>query len=304
MELSKAIIGALTLLGLISSCSKNIDTNQEKLSSFNEVIENIDTIKSSDFTAANVFTDGIEGPAIDSEGNLFIVNFSKQGTIGFIDKNGIGEVYLTLPEGSIGNSIQFDADDNMYVADYAGHNIYKISKSKVVDTLIHCPEFTQPNDIALSSNGCFYASDPKWSDESGQLWLIKKNNKAILLEDSMGTTNGIALSPNETNLYVNESVQKNVWVYDILENGELTNKKLFHKFDDFGMDGMKFDAKGNLNIARYGAGVIAVLSPEGELVKKYLLQGDKPTNLVFSKDGKTIFVTMQGRKCVEKIILK
>ena len=67
------------------------------------------------------------------------------------------------------------------------------------------------------------------------------------------------------------------------------------------MDGMKMDAKGNLHIARYAAGEIAVLSPEGKLIKSYPLQGQHPTNLVFSKDGKRIFVTMQKRKGVEVI---
>ena len=69
------------------------------------------------------------------------------------------------------------------------------------------------------------------------------------------------------------------------------------------MDGMKFDYQGNLYVARYGASSISVLSPSGTEIKEYKVQGENPTNLVFSKTGNTIFVTMQTRKGVEKINL-
>ncbi len=291
MELPQKIIGTLIVLCLFYSCKTPEKHTEQKV------------ILSTDFTEMGVFTDGIEGPAINSKGELFIVNFEKQGTIGFVNQKGKCAVYLTLPKGSTGNSIRFDATDTMYVADYSGHVIYKIAPDKTIDTLVYHPGFTQPNDIALASNGNVYASDPKWADGTGQLWLVR-NGKAILQEKNMGTTNGIELSLDEKKLYVNESVQRKVWEYSVGQDGVLSNKKLFHQFKDFGMDGMKMDNKGNLYIARYGAGVIAVLSPKGELKKEYKLKGQHPTNLVFSKDQKTVFVTMQKRKGVEKIALK
>jgi sugar lactone lactonase YvrE len=63
---------------------------------------------------------------------------------------------------------------------------------------------------------------------------------------------------------------------------------------------MRSDKAGNLYIARYGAGVIAVVSPQGELLRKVPLQGQHPTNVTFGgKDGKTLFVTMQQRGAIE-----
>jgi gluconolactonase len=292
MELSQTFIGAIISLLLITSCS----------SESREVAQQSMQHTVIDFTDMGIFTSGIEGPAIDSKGRLFVVNYKEQGTIGLVDKKGDVTNYLTLPEGSIGNSIQFDKGDTMYVADYAGHVIYKISPGKVIDTLIHHSRFNQPNDIALAEIGVVYASDPNWLDNTGQLWLIKQG-KAVLQEDNMGTTNGMALNLDESKLYVNESVQRNVWVYSIDEEGELSNKILFHHFEDKGMDGMKIDSDGNLYIARYGAGVIVVLSPNGEVINSYNLKGKFPTNLVFSEDGNSIFVTLQKRKGIEQIIL-
>ena len=116
----------------------------------------------------------------------------------------------------------------------------------------------------------------------------------------MGTTNGIEVSPDNKRLYVNESVQRNVWVYRIKGNGKLRNKKLLIEFADHGMDGMRCDSQGNLYIARYGKGVVAIVSPEGKLIREVKLIGEKPTNIAFGgPDGKTVYVTMQDKGNVE-----
>jgi sugar lactone lactonase YvrE len=116
----------------------------------------------------------------------------------------------------------------------------------------------------------------------------------------MGTTNGVELSPDEKVLYVNESVQRNVWKYDILEDGAVTNKRLHIQFADGGLDGMKCDRDGNLYIARYGKGNIAVVSANGKIIREIALHGNKPTNITFGgAGGTTCYVTMQDRGCFE-----
>jgi gluconolactonase len=64
---------------------------------------------------------------------------------------------------------------------------------------------------------------------------------------------------------------------------------------------MKCDEKGNLYVTRYGKGTIAVLSPDGKLIREIELKGKNCSNLVFGGDGKkTVFVTLQDRKGMEK----
>ena len=77
----------------------------------------------------------------------------------------------------------------------------------------------------------------------------------------MGTTNGIEVSHDGKKLYVNESVQRKIWVYDIVENGLLRNKQELISFEDFGLDGMRCDENGNIYVCRYGKGTIAIISP-------------------------------------------
>jgi len=258
--------------------------------------------QATDFTQENIFSENIEGPAFDKYGNLYVVNFQKDGTIGLVKSNGDASLFLTLPEGSTANSIQFDKKGNMYLADFTGHNILKVNmKTKQVTTHSHNDSFNQPNDICINRKGQLFASDPNWKESTGKVWRIDLDGSSVLLTSDMGTTNGIELSPDEKTLYVNESVQRKIWTFDVDAKGNISNKKLFAEFPDFGFDGMKCDAQGNLYVTRHGKGTILVLSPQGELIREISLKGKKCSNLVFGgKDGKTVFVTLQDRKGMEK----
>jgi gluconolactonase len=258
--------------------------------------------QSVDHTTENLFTTNIEGPAFDKDGNLYVVNFQKDGTIGLVKPDGKVELYVTLPEGSTANSIQIDSKGCMFLADFTGHNVLKLDpKTKKVTVHAHNDKFNQPNDLCINNKDQLFASDPNWKESTGQLWRIDPDGKTTLLAEGMGTTNGLELSPDEKTLYVNESVQKKVWAFDVDASGNLANKRLFAEFPDYGFDGMKCDKQGNLYITRYGKGTIAVLSPTGKQLKEIQLKGKNCSNLVFGgKNGKTIFVTLQDRKGMEK----
>lgn len=258
-----------------------------------------------DVVGDGVFSTGIEGPAFGPDGALYAVGFGRDGTIGRVtfDADGAGDaaLYVTLPEGSTGNGIRFDADGFMYVADYTGHRILRIDpRDRTIGVFATLPGAHQPNDIAFAPNGMFYASDPDWSTGTGQLWRVLPYGAATLLETGMGTTNGVEVGPKGDVLYVNESVQRRVWAYDLDGSGGISGKRLLVAFPDHGLDGMRTDARGNLYIARYGAGTVAVVSPQGKVLREVRLKGRKPTNVAFGgPDGRTVFVTLQDRGAIE-----
>ncbi len=255
-----------------------------------------------DYVADNIFTQGIEGPAVDAQGKLYAVNFAREGTIGVVDKKHNAQLFVTLPQGSTGNGIRFDRNGYMYVADYSAHNILKIDpKTKVISVYAHSNKMNQPNDIAIARSGIIYASDPNWKDSTGNLWKVAVDGTVSLLEADMGTTNGVEVSADEKHLYVNESVQRKVWKYDIDQaTGNVKNKRLLIQFNDYGLDGMRCDAAGNLYIARYAAGEVVVVSPQGTLLQRIKLKGQKPTNVAFGgEDGRSVYVTLQERGAIE-----
>lgn len=257
--------------------------------------------ETTDLLPEGTFTNGIEGPATDKAGNLYAVNYAKEGTIGIVRPDGSHACFVTLPEGSTGNGIRFNKDGDMLVADYTGHNILKVDmKTKEISIYAHEPKMNQPNDIALAPNGNLYASDPDWPNSKGQLWLITPDGKVTLLGSDLGTTNGIDVSPDGKKLYVNESAQLKVWVYDINPDGTLGNKMLFHTFEGFGMDGIRCDVKGNLYLCRYDKGTVAIINPKGKLIREIQLKGKKPSNITFGgSDNRRCYVTLQDRGCFE-----
>ncbi|CAL1520973.1 SMP-30/gluconolactonase/LRE family protein [Chitinophaga sp. MM2321] len=255
-----------------------------------------------DLTKENMFSVNIEGPNFDKAGNFYVVNFKQDGTIGKINtRTGAGEIFVSLPDSSVANGVHFNSKGNMFLPDFKGHNVLMVDmKTKKISVYAHSDKFNQPNDLCINKKDQIYASDPNWAKSTGQLWRIDANRKPVLLETGMGTTNGIELSPDEKTLYVNESVQRNIWKYDVDNAGNISHKTLFATFPDFGFDGMKCDKAGNLYIARWGKGTIAVLSPKGKLIREIPLKGKECSNLTFGdKDGKTVYVTLQDRKCVE-----
>jgi len=244
-------------------------------------------------TEEKSFTKGVEGPACDAAGNVYAVSFTKTEIIGKVTPDGKAEVFVTLPGKSAGNGIRFNKAGVMFVADYTGHNILRVDMStKAVTVHAHEAAMNQPNDIAITADGTLYASDPNWKDGTGQIWRIATDGKVTRAAESMGTTNGIEVSPDGKTLYVNESVQRNVWAFEINADGSLANKKLVKKFDDHGFDGMRCDVDGNLYITRHGKGTVVKLSPKGEVLKEIEVLGASPTNLCFGgPDGRTVYVT-------------
>ncbi|MDP6598214.1 MAG: SMP-30/gluconolactonase/LRE family protein [Candidatus Poribacteria bacterium] len=253
------------------------------------------------FTAENGFTSGIEGPACDATGNLYAVNFERQHTIGKVTPEGECSVFVELPNGSIGNGIRFNSQGKMLIADYTNHNVLSVNmETREISVHAHEPTMNQPNDIAIRRDGTVFASDPNWGQSSGQIWQVETDGSVILLETNMGTTNGIEVSPDETTLYVNESVQRNIWAYDLSSTGEISNKRLLIQFPNFGMDGMRCDIEGNLLVTRHGKGTVAKVSPTGDVITEVELAGQHCTNIAFGgSDGMTCYVTVADRGNVE-----
>lgn len=254
-----------------------------------------------DYVYVGEFTESLEGPAVDQNGNLYFVNPDHKGAIGVVDQNGVFSIFIDqLPEGSTANGIRINQNGELFMADYTGHNILKVDpETKEVSIYSHSENANQPNDLTLMDD-IIYASDPNWNQGTGNVWKIQNGQFENLLSN-MGTTNGIEVSPDQKTLYINESVQRKVWAFTINSDGGLSNKRELISFEDFGMDGMRCDIEGNLYITRYGKGTVVKVSPSGEILKEIILKGKKPSNIAFGgTKGRTAYVTLQDRGYIEQ----
>ena len=253
-----------------------------------------------DFTPQGSFTAEAEGPAVDKNGNLYAVSYDHKETVGKVKPSGEASIYFKMPQGSTANGIRFSSKGEMFLADYTGHNILRVDSQKRISVFAHNDKMNQPNDLAIMDNDILFASDPNWKEGTGQLWRCNTNGELTLLESKMGTTNGVEVSTDQKYLYVNESKQRNIWVYDLDKKGNVSNKKLFYHFKDGGLDGMRCDSDGNLYVTRWGSGQVVKLSPAGDLLETITLKGMKPTNIAFGgEDGKTCYVTVSDRGNIE-----
>jgi sugar lactone lactonase YvrE len=259
-------------------------------------------------TPPGEYTSGIEGPAVDASGNLYVVNFRESGTIGKLAAGASqSQLFTSLPAGSTGNGIRFDRRGRMYIADFRKHNVWVIEPGETTPKVyFHSDRFNQPNDLAIAADGTLYASDPRFAAPAGgQIWRItrgadgKGQGEVMSSPRRLGVTNGLDLSPDGATLYVSESNSRQVWAYR-LDGDKLLDPRLVRTFADFEVDGLRTDIDGRIYLARLSAGKIAIIGADGALLREVPVSGKQPTNLTFGgPDGKTVFVTQKEGRFIE-----
>jgi gluconolactonase len=136
-----------------------------------------------------------------------------------------------------------------------------------------------PNDLTLDPKGGFYFTDPGESSDKnpiGTVHYVDPQGKTHLVAKGLAFPNGIVLRPDGKTLLVGESKHNRILSYPVLEPGKVGEMKVFANLPnkqgdqiDNQPDGMCLDADGNLYVAHYGMHQVQVLSPEGELLRRY-----------------------------------
>lgn len=167
-------------------------------------------------------------------------------------------------------------------------------------------KLNSPNDAVFNSNGTLFFTDPPYGlpDDNGATkeipfqGVFKSSNGVVtLISDSVTRPNGIAFFPGERRLIVASSdPDKAVWyTFDLDESESVTNAALFYdataqaKQGEPGLpDGLKVDASGN--VFATGPGGVWIFDQRGKVLGK--IKVTEPTsNVAFSPDGKTLFIT-------------
>ena len=145
----------------------------------------------------------------------------------------------------------------------------------------------RPNDVVVKSDGCIYFTDPWTSPEIQQQWDLTYSGvyrvtpdlgTVTLLVDDFLTPNGIAFSPDESVLYVNDSRRRHIRAFDVAPNGTLA-RQTDRVFADLGgaepgvPDGMKVDTAGNVYCG--GSGGLYILDPKGKKLGR-IVHGSPP----------------------------
>jgi gluconolactonase len=164
----------------------------------------------------------------------------------------------------------------------------------------------RPNDVVVKSDGCYYFTDPnagivpeQWDLTFAGVYRITPDLGTMsLLIDNFVQPNGLAFSPDESVLYINDSRHRHIRAFDLQPNGMLAKQtdRLFADLrgDEPGVpDGMKVDVEGNVYCG--GAGGVWIMDPHGKKLGRIVHGAPATTNLAFGGDDwKTLYFTSRN----------
>lgn len=284
MKISNSIFLVLSAITFFSSCK-----TEEKLSLGEpEVI-----------ASGFQFTEGPHWLA--NEGLIFSDIPASKIYIWQADKDSV-EVWLE-PSGR-SNGIDAMPNGDILIAQHSG-KISRVNPDKSLKNLASTyngKKLNSPNDLAITSGGVVFFTDPTFGvsgepelDFSGVYQLKKDSLKVIY--DQFKLPNGIALSADESLLFVSDSETGDIMKFNLDEAGEIVSKELFTNIGEptqlGGADGMLMDDENRLYTT--GPNGLTVFDESGKQIIQVKFK-EQITNLSWgSKVGETLFVTASDK---------
>jgi gluconolactonase len=230
-----------------------------------------------------------------------------------------------LPEGpelttyATGNSngLTLDRQGQVLAAEHGGRCVSRVADDGTRTVLAEQFEgkrLNSPNDIVAKSDGSIYFTDPPYAVQPSTpgmprpadwwtkpipgkeqpcngVYRITPDGSLHLLMEDFALPNGLAFSPDESVLYIDDSAHKHIRAFDVRPDGALTNSRILVDMasEDPGVpDGLKVDLHGNVFCT--GPGGVWVCRPDGERLARILLP-ELPANLAWGEDGSVLFLT-------------
>lgn len=223
-------------------------------------------------------------------------------------KRGVGLEIVMRPSFKA-NGMTFDREGRLVVAGWSWRRVWRREHDGSIVTLCSHwdgKKINGPNDIVVKSDGAIYFTDPsgglhlvemygedvqRYLDFHGVFRISPDGKTSLVIEDCV-YPNGLAFSPDESLLYVNDTREFLIRVFDVKPDGGVRNGRLFYRAvgTESGMpDGMKCDVEGNVYCT--GPGGVHVISPAGKLLGRIRIPGHV-TNFAFGDDDwKGLYMT-------------
>ena len=128
--------------------------------------------------------------------------------------------------------------------------------------------------------------------KSGNLYCLS-GNQLNVVEKNLGIPNTFVWSPDNSKFYFADTIDGSLLEYKFnLDEGILSDKKIFFNFDRGAPDGSTIDSEGFIWNCRWGGSCVVKIDPKGRVDQIYELPVENVTNCVFGgNDLKTLFIT-------------
>ncbi len=236
----------------------------------------------------------LEGSAVNAKGEVFYQDIPRSKTY----KIGIDGKLTTLPlDAKKSSGTCFGYDGKRYVVAGGTQQILSYDANEKESIVA---ENIVGNDLVMANNGNLYITSPDGREKPSKIYLIRPSGEKIVVDEGLKFANGIALTPDQTQIYITESTSHWVWIYSIQPDGSLTNKQKYgwlhvpDSDDNAWADGIKCDKDGRVYVTTKMG--IQVLDQTGRVNAILPLPFGNCSNLCFGGAGfDTLYVTCKDK---------
>jgi gluconolactonase len=182
------------------------------------------------------------------------------------------------------NGMTLDNDSNLIVCEHVTSSVVRESPDGTRETIASHwggRELNSPKDVIVATDGSIIFTDPTYGrmpvfglerlqdlDYQG-VYRIPPGGGLELLVDDFAQPNGLCFTPDESQLYINDTVHAHIRVFDVGSGHSLSNGRVFAEGIGTGdmstgelVDGMKLDEQGNVYVT--GPKGVWIFAPDGE----------------------------------------
>lgn len=240
----------------------------------------------------------VEGPVWNDDIGLLFSDMNGNKIYNWTEEDSIS-VFLSPSDNS--NGLTYDLEGNLIMNQTGLRRVARLdsngSQTSLAD-MYQGKKLNSPNDVVVKSDGAIFFTDPNFNIPPGQhqelpyqgIFRISPYGELQLLDSTLNLPNGICFSLDESKLYVNDSQARIIYVWDVVNDSTIANKREFASIMPTGYaDGMKIDADGNIFCT--GPLGVWIFSPDGTFLDTILVPIN-PSNCNWGDaDRKTLFIT-------------
>ena len=258
-----------------------------------------------------------EGPVWHPDGYLLfsdpnantIYRWSREGAVSvYRTKSGYTGVDVGEYRQPGSNGLTLDANGRLTINEHGNRRVVRLERPGNLTVLAERYDgkrLNSPNDLVYRSDGTLYFTDPPFGLPRGfddprkelpfsGVYMVR-DGKVTLLTKELSGPNGIALSPDEQYLYVDnwDLSRKVLMRYEVNADGTIANGKVFHDFtgepEAVGLDGIKADQAGNVYVSAPRG--VWILSPEGRAIGRIELPEHVANFAWGDEDARGLYLT-------------
>ena len=232
-----------------------------------------------------------EGPVWQKDGSLLFSDIPANRTDRW--REGDGATVWREPTGNA-NGMTLDRQGRLLACEHSGRQLSRIAPDGTATTVADRYQggrLNSPNDITDPP----YGIQPEEREQPcNGVYRVLPDGVVELLVDDFDRPNGLAFSPDESILYIDDSPRRHVRAFDVRTDGTLTGSRIIADMDHpqpGSPDGMKVDVEGNLYVT--GATGVWIFEPDGTLLG-VIATPQRPANCAWGDaDRRSLYLTAQ-----------